>query len=181
MHSLICLLVYLLIIYYFWYVDLYFVWGFSLTFSCCSVTKSPKIFCDPMDCTIQVSLYFTSPGACSNSCSLNRWCYPTVSSSVVSFSSCPQSSPASGFFPMSQFFTSGGQSIGASASASVLPVNIQHWFPLGCTGLISLLSKAVSRVSSNTMVQKHQFFSIQLSSHPYLTTGKIMALTRLCW
>ena len=95
--------------------------------------------------------------ACSNSCSLSWWCHPTISSSVIPFSSCLQSFPASESFPMSQFFTSGGQIIGVSASASVLPVTIQHWFPLGLTGLISLQSKGLSRVFSNTIVQKHQF------------------------
>ena len=109
-------------------------------------------------------------GACSNSCPSSRWCHPTISSYAVLFS-CPQSFPASGSFPMSQFFTSGGQSIGASTSASVLPMNIQDWFPLGLTDLISLQSKGLSRVFSNTTVQKHQFFSTQLSlqfnSHIY--------------
>ena len=104
-----------------------------------------------------------TPGACSNSYPLSRWCHPTISSSVVSFSSHLQSFPASGFFPMSQFFTSGGQSIGVSASASVLPMNIQDSFPLGWTGWISLQSKKLSRVFSNTTVQKHQFFGAQLS------------------
>ena len=103
-----------------------------------------------------------TPRACSNSCLSSQWCYPTISSSVVSFS-CLQSFPASGSFPMSQFFTSGGQSIGVSASASVLPMNIQDWFPSGLTGLISLQSKGLSRVFSSTTVQKHQFFSTQLS------------------
>ena len=98
----------------------------------------------------------------SNSCPSSWWCHPTVSSSVVPFSSCLQSLPASGSFPVSQFFTSGGQSIGVSASSSVLPMNIQDWFPLGWTGLISLQSKGLSRVFSNTTVQKHQFFSAQL-------------------
>ena len=101
--------------------------------------------------------------ACSNSRPSSRWCYPTISSSVVPFTSCLQFFPASGSFPVSQFFASGGQSIGASASTSVLPVNIQDWFPLGLTGLISLLSKGISRVFSNPTVQKHQFFSTQLS------------------
>ena len=101
--------------------------------------------------------------ACSNSCPLSRWCHPTISSSVFPFSSCLQSFPASGSFPMSQFFSSGGQRIGVSASASVLPMNIQDWFPLGWTGCISLQSKGLSRVFSNTTVQKHQFFSAQLS------------------
>ena len=104
-----------------------------------------------------------TPGACSNSCPLSQWYHPTISSSVVPFSTCLQSFPASGFFNMSQFFTSGGQSIGVSASASVLPTNIQGWFPLGLIGLISSLSKELSRVFSNTTVQKHQFFSAQPS------------------
>ena len=104
-----------------------------------------------------------SPRACSNSCPLNQWYHPTISSSVIPFSSCLQSFPASGPFLMSQFFTSGGQSIGVSASASVLSMNIQDWFPLGLTGLISLQSQGLSRVFSNTTVQKHQFFSTQLS------------------
>ena len=103
-----------------------------------------------------------TPGACSNSCPSSWWCYPTISSSVIPFS-CFHSCPPSGSFPMGQFFASGGQSIGASASASVLPMNIQDWFPLKWTGLISLLSKGLSRVFSNTTVQKHQFFSAQLS------------------
>ena len=104
-----------------------------------------------------------TPGAYSNSCPLSWWCHPTILSSVIPFSSHLQSFPASGSFPMSQFFTSGGQSMGVSASASVLPVNIQGWFPLGLTGLISLQSKRLSRVFSNTTVQKHPFFGAQLS------------------
>ena len=104
---------------------------------------------------------FPSPalGAYSNSCPLSRWCHPTISSSAVPFPSCLQSFPASGSFPVSQFFTSGGQSIGVSASASVLPMNSQDWFPFRWTGWISLQSKGLSRVFSNTTVQKHQFFS----------------------
>ena len=101
-------------------------------------------------------------GACSNSCAWSRWCHPTISSSVIPFSSCPQSFPASGSFPMSQFFASSGQSIRASASASVLPMHIQDWFPLGWTGWISLQSKGLSRAFSNTTVQ-NQFFGAQLS------------------
>ena len=104
-----------------------------------------------------------TPGVYSNSCPLSRWRHPTISSSVVPFSSCPQSFPASGSFPRSQCFTSGGQSIGVSASASVLPMNIQDWSPLGWTGWISLQSKRLSRVFSNTTVQKHQFFGSQRS------------------
>ena len=103
------------------------------------------------------------PRACSNSCALSRWYHPTISSSIVAFSSCLLSFPASGSFPVSRLFTSGSQSIGASASASVLPVNIQGWFPLGWTGWISLQSKGLSRVFSNTTVQKHQFFGTQPS------------------
>ena len=104
-----------------------------------------------------------TPRAFSNSCPLIGWCHPTISSSVIPFSSCLQSFPASGSFSMSQFFASGGQSIGVSASTSVLPMNIQDWFPLGLTDLISLQSKGLSRVFSNTTVQKHQFFSAQSS------------------
>ena len=104
-----------------------------------------------------------TPGVHLNPCPSSRWCHPTISSSVVPFSSHPQSFPASGSFPVSQLFTSGGQSIGVSASASVLPMNIQDWFPLGWTGWTSLQSRGLSRVFSNTTVQKHQFFSTQLS------------------
>ena len=103
------------------------------------------------------------PGVYPNSCPLSQWCHPTISSSVVPFSSHLHSFPASGFFQMSQFLTSGGQSIGVSASASVLPMNIQDWFSLGWTGWISLKSKRLSRAFSNTTVQKHEFFSAQLS------------------
>ena len=104
-----------------------------------------------------------TPRVYSNSCPLSWWCHPTISSSVVPFSSCLQSFPASESFQMSQFFTSGGQSIGVSASTSVLPMNTQDWFPLGWTGWISLQSKELSRVFSNTTVKKHQFFGTQLS------------------
>ena len=121
-----------------------------------------------------------TPRACSNSCPSSLWCHPTISSFVVPFSSCLKSFPASGSFPMSQFLATGGQSIGASAS--VLPMNIQDWFPLGLTGWISLQSKRLSRVFSNTTVQKHQFFGAQFSLwsnlHPYMVTGKTIALTR---
>ena len=97
-----------------------------------------------------------------NSCASSWWCHPAISSSGVPFSSCPQSLPASGSFPMCQLFAWGGQSIGVSASASVLPMNTQDWSPLGWTGWISLQSKGLSRVFSNTTVQKHQFFGTQL-------------------
>ena len=110
-------------------------------------------------------------GVCSNSCPLSQWCHPAISSSVVPFSSCPQSLPASGSFPVSQLFTWGGQNIGVSGSTSVLPVNTQDWSPLAWTGWSlqsmhpwSLQSKGLSRAFSNTTVQKHQFFSAQLSS-----------------
>ena len=121
-----------------------------------------------------------TPGIYWNSCSLSQWCHPTISSSVVTFSSCLQSFQSSGSFQLSQFFTPRGQSIGVSALASVLPVNIQDWFALGWIGWISLQSKGLSRVFSNTTVQKHQcsaFFTVQLS-HPHMTTGKTIALTR---
>ena len=104
-----------------------------------------------------------TPRVYSNSCPLSQWWHPTISSSVVPFSSHLQSFPASGSFPISQFFTLGGQSIGVSASASVLPLNVQDWLPLRWTGWISLQSKGLSRVFSNTTVQKHQFFGAQLS------------------
>ena len=112
--------------------------------------KHTRLLCPPV-----------SPGVCSNSCLLRQWCHPTISSSVASFSSCSQSFPISGSFPMSWLFASDDQSIGASASASVLPMNMQSWFPLGLTGLISLQSKGLSRVFSSTTFQKHQFFSTQ--------------------
>ena len=104
-----------------------------------------------------------APGVYPNPCPSSRWCHPAISSSIVPFSSCPQSFPASGSFPMSQLFTSGGQSIGVSASTSVLPMNTQDW-SLGWTDWICLQSKGLSRVFSNTTVQKHQFFGTQLSS-----------------
>ena len=132
----------------------------SVQFS--SVTQSCLTLCNPMDCS--------TPGlpvhhqVYSNSCPLSWWCHPAISSSVVPFSSCPQSLPASGSFLMSQLFAWCGQSIGVSASASVLPMNTQDWSPLGWTGWISLQSKGLSRVFSNTTVQKHQFFGTQLYS-----------------
>ena len=104
-----------------------------------------------------------TPRACSNSCPLSWWCHPTISSSVVPFSFCLQSFSASGSFPMSQVFPSGSQSIGVSASASVLAMDIQDWFPLELSGLISLQCKGLSRIFSNITVQKHQFFGPQLS------------------
>ena len=105
-----------------------------------------------------------TPGVCSNSCPLSQWCHPAISSSVIPFSSCLQSFPGKESFPMSKFFASGSQSIEVSASASVLSMNIQDWFPFGLTGLISLQSKGLPRLFSNTTVQKHPFFGAQLSS-----------------
>ena len=123
-----------------------------------------------------------SPRVHSRSCSLSQWCYPTITSSATLFSFCLQSFPASRSFPKSQFLASCGQSIRASVSASVLPMNIQGWFPVGLIGLISLQSKRLSRVFSSTTIWKHQFFSAQASlvqlSHPYMTTGKTIAFTR---
>ena len=131
-----------------------------------------------------------TPGVHLNWSPLSQWCHPTISSSVIAFSSHLQSFLASGSFPRSQFYASGGQSIGVSASASVLPMNIQDWFPLWWIGWISFLSKGLSRVFFNNTVQKYQLFGAQLSfkivqlSHSYMTTGKTIALlakTDLCW
>ena len=138
---------------------------------------------DP-DCS-QASLSFTISWVCSNSCPSSWWCYPTISSSVTPFSSCPQSFPASGSFPMSRLFATGGQVIGTSAWASVLPMNTHGWFPLGLTGLISLLSIEPSRVqhSSKVSVLWHSsFFTVQLS-HLYMTAGKSHSFDYmdLCW
>ena len=140
-----------------------------------SVAQLCPTLCDPMNrSTPGLPVHHQLPESIQtpNPRPLSRWCHPTTSSSVVPFTSCLQSFPASGSFPISQFFTSGGQSIGVCASASVLPMNIQDWFPLGMTGWISLLSKGLSRVFSNTTVQKHQFFGTQLSlsSNSQITT-----------
>ena len=122
-----------------------------------------------------------TPGVHPNPCPLSWWCHPTISSSVVPFSSCPQSFPASGSFPMSQLFASGGQSIGVSASTSVLPVNIQDWSPFRWTGWISLQSKGLSSLlqqhSSKASILWHSASFIVQLSHPYMTTGKTIALT----
>ena len=135
----------------------------SVQFS--SVAQSCLTLWEPMDCMQHTRLPCPSPTprACSNSCPWSQQCQSTISSSVIPFSSCLQPFPTSGAFPMSQFFTSGGRSIGVSASASVLRMNIQHWFPLEWTGWLSLQSKGLSRAFSNTTVQKHQFFSAQFS------------------
>ena len=132
----------------------------SIQFS--SVAQSCPTLCDPMNCSNPCPS--PTSGVHPNSCASSRWCHPAISSSIVPFSSCPQSLPASGSLPMSQLFAWGGQSIGVSASASVLPMNTQDWSSLGWTDWTSLQSKGLSRVFSNTTVQKHQFFSAQLSS-----------------
>ena len=128
-----------------------------------------------------------SPGDCPSSCPLSWWCHPAITSSAATFSFCPQSFPASGSFPMSQLFETDGPSIGPSASASVLPMSIQGWFPLRLIGLISLQSKGLSRVFSNTTVQKHQFFSVSVlyspsftSTHDYWQNHRFDFMDR-CW
>ena len=129
-----------------------------------------------------------TPRVYSDSCPSSRWCHPNISSSAIPFSSCPQSLPASGSFPMSQLFAWGGQSIGVSASASVLPMNTQDWSPLGWTVWISLQSKGLASLlqqhsSKASILWCSAFFTVQLS-HPYMTTGKTIALTRqtdICW
>ena len=133
----------------------------SVQFS--SVTQSCLTICDLWSAAHWASLSITNSQSLLKLMSIESWCHPNISSSVVPFSSCLQFSPASESSPVSQFFISGGQSIGVSASASVLPMNIQDWFPLGWTHWISLQSKGLSRVFSNTTVQKHQFFGAQFS------------------
>ena len=135
--------------------------GLSVQFSCSVMSDSLRPH-EPQH-TRPPCLSLT-PGVHPNPCPSSRWCHPVISSFVVPFSSCPQYFPASGSFQMNQLFTSGGQSIGVSTSASVLPMNTQDWSPSGWTGWISLKSKGLSRVFSNTTVQKHQFFGTQPSS-----------------
>ena len=152
-----------------------------------SVRFSHSVVSDSLQCHglqhARLPCPLPTPRTYSNSCPSSQWCHPNISSSVTLFSSYLQCFPASGSFPMSQFFASRGQSIGASASASFLPMNIQDWLPLRLTGWISLQSKRLSSAFSNTTVQEHQFFGVQLSlysnSHiPYRTNGKTIALTR---
>ena len=134
----------------------------SVLFS--SIAQSCPTLWDPMNHSMpRPPCPSPTPGVHPNPCLLSRWCHPTISSSVIPFSSCPKSFPVSRFFPMSQLFALGGQTIGVSASTSVLPMNTQDWSPLGWTGRISLQSMGLSRVFSNTTLQKHQFFSAQLS------------------
>ena len=140
------------------------IWLFLIIhFSSVQSFSCVQLFATQWIAACQAFLSITAPGTYSNSCPLSWWGYPAISFSVIPFSSHLQSFAASGAFQMSQFFSSGGQSIGVSASASVLPMNTQDLFPLGWTGWISLQSKGLSRVFSNTTVQKHQFFSAQLS------------------
>ena len=136
-------------------------WSFPVQFSCSVISEHLRPHGPQQD---RLPCPSPTPGACSNSCPLNQWCPPTISPSVIPFSSHLQSFPALGSCQMNQFFTSGGQCIGVSASTSVLPMNTQDWSPLGWTGWISLRSKGLSRVFSNTTLQNHQFFSAQLSS-----------------
>ena len=132
-------------------------------FSSVQLLSCVWLFATPWTTAHQASCSLPTPRVYPNSCSLSQWCHPTVSSSVIPFSSCPQSCPASGSFQMSQLFVSGSQRTGVSASTSVLPMNTQGWFTLGWTGWISLQSKGLWRLFSNTTVQKHQFFCTQLS------------------
>ena len=151
-------------------------------YQCSSVAQSCETLCDSMDCSIRGLPVHHQLSELAQTRRWCWWCQPTISSSVVPFFSCLQSFPASGSFPVSQFFTSGGQSTEVSASASVFPMNIQDWFPLGWTGWISLQSETL-----NSLFQQHgskasilwclPFFIAQLS-HPYMTTGKIIALRR---
>ena len=141
----------------------------QFTFSSVQSLSCVRFFETPWTAARQASLSITISRSHSDSHSLSQWCHPAISSSVIPLSSCLQSFPGSGSFPMSQLFTSGGQRTGASASASVLPMNIQDWFSFGWTCWISLQSKGLSRVF-NTTVQKHQFFCTQLSFNPTLTS-----------
>ena len=144
--------------------DLHFTFNFNNTIQFSSVQSLSRVWlCDPMNCSTPGLPVHHHPGVHPNSCPSSWWHHPAISSSIVPFSSCPQSLPASGSFPMSQLFSWGGQSTGVSALAWVLPKNTQGWSPLERIGWISLQSKGLSRVFSNTIVQKHQFFGTQLS------------------
>ena len=136
----------------------------SVQFSSVQLLSHVRLFVTPWITAHQASCLSPTPEVYSNPCPSSWWCHPAISSSVIPFSSCHQSLPASGSFPMSQLFTWGGQSTGVSISASVLPMNTQDWSPLGWTGWISLQSKGLSRVFSNITAQKHQFFGTHLSS-----------------
>ena len=154
--------------------DIFIVYAFGITILSSlqfSKLSHVRLFATPWIAAHQASLSITNSRSSLN-CRLSRWCHQAISTSVVPFSSSPQSLPASGSFPMSQFFASGGQRIGISVSASLLPMNIQDWFPLGLTGLISLHSKGLSRDLSSTEVRKNQFFGTQPSLwfHVYICT-----------
>ena len=139
-------------------------WGYLSKedqFSSVQKLSRVRLFVTPWIATPRPPCPSPTPRVHSNSCLSSWWCHPAISSSIIPFSSCPQSLPASGSFPMSQLFAWGGQSIGVSASASILPMNTQDWSPLGWTGWISLQSKGLSRVFSSTTVQKHQFFPLK--------------------
>ena len=160
-------------------------WRSDIQFS--SFTQSCLTFCYPMDCSTRLPCTSPTPRDCSDSCPSSQWCHPTISFSIVPFSSCFLSFPTSGSFPMSQFFASGGQSTGVSASASVLPMNIQDWSPLGWRFPLRWLDFLAVQGTLKSLLQLHSskasnfhlsaFFSVQLS-HPYVTTGKTIALTR---
>ena len=155
----------------------------EIQFSSVQLLSRVWLFATPWIAARQASLSITISQSSPNSCALSRWCHPAISSSVIPFSSCPQSLPAAGFFPVSQLFTWGGQSIGVSASASVLPKKSQDWSPLEWTGWISLQSKGLSKsllqhyTSKASILWRSAFFTVQLP-HPYMTTGKTIALTR---
>ena len=135
-----------------------------------SVTHSCPTLCDPMDCSSGFPVHHQLPELASDSCLLSWWCHPTISSSVIPFSSRLQSFPASGSFPVSRLFTSGSPSIGVSVSPSIFPMNIQGCFPLGLTGLISLQCKGLSRIFSSTIIRKHEFLMLSLFYGPALTS-----------
>ena len=139
-------------------------------YCCFTVTQLCPTLCYLMDCRCQASLCFTSPRACSNSCPLSRWCYPTISSSVAHFSSCSQSFPASGSFLVSWLLTSGGQSTGTLASASVLPMNIQDWFPLGWTGSIPCSPRDSQESSPTPQLKGINSSALSLLHSPTLTS-----------
>ena len=153
----------------------------SVQFSSVQLLSHVRFFVTPWITARQASLSLTNSGVYSNSCPSSRWCHPAISSSVVPFSSCPQSLPASESIPMSQLFAWGGQSIGASASTSVLPMNIQDWFPfmdwLDLLAVQGTLKRLLQQHSSKaSILRRSDFFMVQLS-HPYMTTGKTIAVT----
>ena len=170
----------------------YLFWDSFMSFSSVQLLSHVQLFATPWTAAYQAITCPSpahpcpsqTPGVYPKSCQLSRWCHPTISSSVIPFSSCPQSFPAPGSFQMNQLFASCGQSIGVSASASVLPMNTQDWSPLGWTGWISFQSKELKSLlqhhsSKASILQCSAFFIVQLS-HLYMTTGKTTALTR-CW